>query len=242
MGKETTMEEAVTYRLADGIARIAIDDGQRNAMSPATLALLHQAFERAQGEAKAVALTGRPGTFSAGFDLQVFARRNPEEIHDMVRLGAELALRIFSFPIPVVVACTGHAYPMGAFLMLASDYCIGAEGPYQIGLNEVTIGLAIPRFAVELSRASLTPPYFNRILTGQMLDPGEAWNAGFVDRLAPMAELDAIVLVKATELAAFDTQAYRLTKSRIRSGAASTIRQAIDEEITVEHYRRIAAG
>lgn len=236
------MDEAVTYHLADRIARIVIDDGKRNAMSPATLRQLHQAFERAQGEAAAVTLTGRPGVFSAGFDLQVFARRNPDEIHDMVRLGAELALRIYSFPLPVVAGCTGHAYPMGAFLMLASDYCIGTHGEYQIGLNEVAIGLAIPRFAVELTRATLTPPYFNRIVTGDMLDPGEAWDAGFVDNLVDAGDLDAAVQARAAALAARDTNAYRLTKSRIRSTTAATIRQAIDEEITLDHYRRVAAG
>lgn len=236
------MDQAVTYRLADRIARITLDDGKRNAMSPATLALLHQAFERAQEEAAAVTLLGRPGVFSAGFDLQVFARRNPDEIHDMVRLGAELALRIYSFPLPVVVGCTGHAYPMGAFLMLASDHCIGTNGDYQIGLNEVAIGLAIPRFAVELTRATLTPPYFNRIVTGDMLDPGEAWDAGFVDSLVDADALEAAVAAKAGALAALDADAYRLTKSRVRGAAAATIRQAIDEEITLDHYQRVAAG
>jgi enoyl-CoA hydratase len=30
---------------------------------------------------------------------------------------------------------------MGAFLVLAGDYRIGAEGPFKIGANEVAIGL-----------------------------------------------------------------------------------------------------
>ncbi|MDP3906717.1 crotonase/enoyl-CoA hydratase family protein [Novosphingobium sp.] len=236
------MDELVTYDIAEGIARIVIDDGKRNAMSADLLALLHRAFERAEGEARAVTLIGRPGVFSAGFDLQVFARRDPLEIHDMVRLGAELALRLFAFPLPVVVGCTGHAYPMGAFLMLASDFCIGTEGPYLIGLNEVAIGLAIPRFAVELSRAMLTPPYFNRIVTAQMLDPGEARDAGFVASLVDADALDGAVRAKAHELAALDPIAFRMTKSRVRSVAAAAIRRAIDEEITLDHYRRAAVN
>jgi enoyl-CoA hydratase len=236
------MEEAVTYRLSDRIARIAIDDEKRNAMSAETLAQLHNAFARAEEEdAAAVVLTGRPGVFSAGFDLQVFARRNPLEVHDMVRLGAELALRVYSFPAPVVVGCTGHAYPMGAFLMLASDYCVGIDGDYRIGLNEVAIGLAVPRFAVELARAALTPPYFNRIVTGELLGPGEARDAGFLDALVEATDLESTVLAKAATFAQLDRKSYRLTKSRVRSAAAALIRQAIDEEITLEHYRRLAA-
>lgn len=234
------MDHAVTYALSDRIARIGLDDGKRNAMGTAMLARLHQAFEQAEHEAGAVFLTGRPGIFSAGFDLQVFARRKPDEIHDMVRLGAELALRVFSLSIPVVVACTGHAYPMGAFLMLASDYCIAADGPYQIGLNEVAIGLAVPRFAIELGRATLTPPYFGRVMTGASLDPGEAQNAGYVQHLVSVDQLDAAAIAKAAELAALDVDAYRQTKSLVRGEAAVRIRRAIEEEITLDHYRRLA--
>ena len=234
------MNEVVTYRLSDRIARITLDDGKRNAMSRETLGLLHQAFEKAEKEAKAVTLVGRPGVFSAGFDLQVFGRGDPDEIHGMVRLGAELALRIFTFPLPVVVGCTGHAYPMGAFLMLASDHCIGTAGEYRIGLNEVLIGLAVPRFAVELTRATLTPPYFNRILTGDLLGPADAKEAGYIADLVDADALVPAVEAKVAPLAQIDAEAYRLTKARVRGAAAATIRQAIDEEITLEHYRRVA--
>lgn len=62
--------------------------------------------------------------------------------------------------------------------MLASDVCLGTEGVFQIGMNEVAIGLTLPRFAVELARATLAPHYFNRIVTGEMLDPSQARDAG----------------------------------------------------------------
>lgn len=233
------MEQSVAYTQASGIARIHIDDGKRNAMNAATLAALHRAFDQAEQEANAVALLGREGNFSAGFDLKVFARRDPEEIHAMMRLGAELALRLFSFPLPVVVACTGHAYPMGAFLMLASDFCVGTEGPYRIGMNEVAIGIAIPVFAIELARTTMSPHYFNRIVTGELLDPVDALTAGYIDQLAPAGEIVAAVEARTAELASLDPVAYRLTKSRVRGEAAVRIRQAIDEEITVDHYRQL---
>lgn len=236
------MTENVAYSITDGIARILIDDGKRNAMNPILLRALHRAVERAEGEARAVVLTGRPGVFSAGFDLQVFARRDPSELHDMIRLGAELALRLYAMPLPVVVGCTGHAYPMGAFLMLASDFCFGVEGPYLIGLNEVAIGLAIPRFAVELARARLAAPYFNRIITGEMLGPGEAREAGFMSSLSEAQSLDQLVEAKARDLAKLDPAAYRQTKSRVRGAAAAIIRQAIDEEVTLDHFRRSVAA
>ena len=50
----------------------------------------------------------------------------------------ELALRILSFPLPVVVACYGHPYPMGAFLMLAADVRFGVGGEWRIGMDQAT--------------------------------------------------------------------------------------------------------
>ncbi|WP_373486508.1 crotonase/enoyl-CoA hydratase family protein [Blastomonas sp.] len=232
------MTKLVTYDLSGEIARIGIDDGKRNVMNARMLAAIHQALDRAELEARAVLLAGREGIFSAGFDLQVFSRRDPEEIHTMMRLGAELALRLFAFPKPVVVACTGHAYPMGAFLMLASDYCVGIHRPYHIGLNEVAIGIAIPSFAIELARTTLAPHYFHRIATGELLDPNEALKAGYIDRLVAAADIDRAAVERAENLASVDLAAFQLTKSRVRSEAIATIRSAIDREITIEAYRQ----
>ncbi|PAL19831.1 crotonase/enoyl-CoA hydratase family protein [Sphingopyxis sp. GW247-27LB] len=236
------MTKFVTYELSGEIARIGIDDGKRNVMNERMLAGLHQALDHAEQEARAVLVAGREGIFSAGFDLQVFARRDPQEIHAMMRLGAELALRLFSFPLPVVVACTGHAYPMGAFLILASDYCVGTDGPYQIGLNEVAIGIAIPAFAIELARTTLAPHFFNRIVTGELLDPDDAQRAGYLDRLVAAADIDVVAKARAADLASHDLAAFRLTKSRVRGEATARIRRAIDDEITIENYRQLTSN
>ncbi|HYB13311.1 MAG TPA: crotonase/enoyl-CoA hydratase family protein, partial [Myxococcota bacterium] len=149
------MTPLVSHQSAGPVAKLIMDDGKVNVMSAAMLKALHEAFDRAEREKSVVVLTGRNGIFSAGFDLKVFAKGEPHGIYDMMKLGAELALRILSFPTPVVSVCNGSAFPMGAFLMLASDVCIGAEGPYKIGLNEVAIGITVPGFGIELARQRL---------------------------------------------------------------------------------------
>ena len=94
-----------------------MDDGKVNVMSSAMQAELHAALDRAEADGAVVVLTGRPGVFSAGFDLTVL-RAGGDEAPAMVRGGFELAYRVLSFPLPVVVACTGHAIAMGTFLLL----------------------------------------------------------------------------------------------------------------------------
>src|SRR5215469_14464323 len=141
--------ELVTYELSDGVATIAMDDGKVNCLSPRMLGGLNEALDRAESDRATVLLTGREGRFSAGFDLPLL-RAGGEPARLMVRAGFELALRVLSFPTPVVIGCTGHAVAMGAFLLLSADVRIGAAGPFRITANEVAIGLTMPRAAVVL--------------------------------------------------------------------------------------------
>ena len=65
------MQSPVTYRLDDRVATIALDDGRMNALSLDVFSALGLALDRAEADRAVVVLTGRPGVFSAGFDLRV---------------------------------------------------------------------------------------------------------------------------------------------------------------------------
>jgi enoyl-CoA hydratase len=222
------MTERTTYGLEERVATITMDDGKVNVMSTAMLRDLDAAFERARSDRAAVLLTGRPGIFSAGFDLKVFASGSAADVTTMLRAGAELTERILSFPFPVVTACTGHAYPMGAFLMLAADVRFGADGPYRIGMNEVAIRIVPPRFAIELARLRLTPASFNRVIvTGEMLSPTDAAAAGFLDYVVPAAELLPAACTAVRALSQLDMASHGTTKLRVREQALRALREAI---------------
>ena len=238
------MNPLVQYQQSDAIASIVMDDGKLNIMSVRMLQELHAAFNRAEREADVIILTsGRAGIFSAGFDTKILARKDPQETYEMVKLGAELALRVLSFPKPVLGACTGHAYPMGAFLLLASDIRIGTDGPFKIGLNEVAIGIPVPSFALELARARLNPAHFQRTaLTGEMFAPPDALTAGFFDRVVPTQELRGTADTFAAALSKIDLPSHASTKARLRKGAVDAVRKAIDGEITLELYKRLASA
>lgn len=235
------MSDRVTYEANEVVATLTMDDGKANVMSPAMLEALHAAFDRAERDRLGVVLTGRDKTFSAGFDLRVFAGGTAEQIHHMMTLGAELALRVLSFPAPVVTACTGHAFPMGAFLMLGADVRLGIDGAFQIGMNEVAIGLSVPAFAIELARQRLTAAHLHRIAGGEMLGPTEAVAAGYLDRLVAPAELGATAREIARSLASRDRTAFAATKARIRQPAIAAVRAAIAAEITLDAYRQRVA-
>lgn len=235
------MSELVRFHAESNCSVIAMDDGRLNLMSPAMLRALHQAFDRAERDRRVVVLKGRENIFSAGFDLKVIRAGDPYAVYDMMRLGAELALRILEFPLPVVGVAPGHAYPMGAFLLLASDIRIGAAGPFRFGLNEVAIGIAVPSFAVELARQRLTPAYFQRTtLTGEMFGPEEAVAAGFLDQVFDPSALDGAAQQIVDNLSKIDLTQHAVTKRRTRRLAIAAVREAIEAEISFDAYRRRA--
>src|SRR6266700_392461 len=236
IAREAQMTDLVTYARSGPVSTVVMDDGKANVMSLAMLNALHAAFDQAERAKTVPILKARGRHFSGGFDLNVFAKGSAEEQYQMLKAGAELALRILSFPFPVVAACQGNAFPMGAFLIMASDHRLAAEGNYRIGMNEVAIGLTVPRFAIEIARQRLTPAYFSRaVMTAEMFEPVEAVTAGFVDRAVPADTLERCAEEAARALSTLDMAAHAATKARARGAAISLIRTVIDEDITPQY-------
>jgi enoyl-CoA hydratase len=223
----------VTYRVADSIATITMDDGKVNALSPAMLAELGDALDQAMADQAVIVLTSAARAFSAGFDLGVLSRGGADT-YDLVRAGFELAARLLSFPRPVVIACNGHAVAMGVFLLLSGDYRLGATGPYKIMANEVALGLTMPEPAIEICRQRLAPAHFNRaVLLSEVYSPDHAVAAGFLDRVVPAAELGAAAHDTAAELAKLNMDAHAAAKLRVREQTLTVIRAAIRSEAGV---------
>jgi enoyl-CoA hydratase len=232
------MPNGVSYELKDGVARIVLDDGKVNVMSTTMLGEIGAAFDRAEKEAEIALLrSARPGIFSAGFDLKVFASGDAAKSLDMVRAGAELALRLMSFPHPTIGVMEGHAYPMGTFLLLACDVRLGARGPHRMGLNEVAIGIAPPSFAIELARSRLHPAWLSRTATlGEMYEPEEALAAGFLDCVVAPELLEQALQGTITALRAIHKPSHATAKKRLRQPAMDAMRAAIERELTMAAY------
>jgi enoyl-CoA hydratase len=216
--------------IEDGIAWITMDDGKVNALSSEMIAAIGEAVDVAEREGAVAVLRGREGIFSAGFDLRTFERGLDAGV-EMVRAGAQLVLRLLAFRRPVLTVCTGHAYPAGAFLMLSADVRIGVAGPWRIGMNEVAIGMTVPKFAVELARHRLTPPGFARITTAPMFAPEEALRLGYLDRVVDADELAKAVREEASRLRALDMTSFAATKARINERALNAVRTAMRDDI-----------
>lgn len=202
----------LALHIADGVAEIALDDGKVNALSERMLQQLLAAIAEAEAADAALLIYGRAGCFSGGYDRRLIAAGGPE-CDAMRAAGDRLTLALLDYPAPVVIASTGHAMAKAAFMLLLADYRLGAAGAYNIGLNEVAIGMTMPDAAMPQARYRLAPQWLNRCaLQAQILDPGQALEAGFYDELVTGGELLERAREKVSQLAALDRQAYRETR------------------------------
>jgi enoyl-CoA hydratase len=222
---------ALSYHLDGDVAILTLDDGKANAVSPALLEALNGALDRARDEARAVVLAGRPGKFSAGFDLSVMTR-STEAMRDLVQSGAELLLRWYEYDLPTVAACTGHALAAGALLLLTTDVRIGSDSPAKIGLNEVAIGMPLPIFAVEFARDRLTKKTFTQATMGAcVFSPEEAAVAGYLDRVVPADTVLDEAVAEARRLATLSTGAYARTKHAARQATIDHVRATLADDM-----------
>jgi enoyl-CoA hydratase len=215
---------SVRYELNDGIATITIDDGKRNALSPEVLAGIYQALDQAERDDAIVIITGREDVFSAGFDLKVMQRGGTRAI-GMLKSGYGLPARVLRYPRPVIVACNGHSFAMGVFLMLAADCVIGSRGDYKISANEVAIGMTMPRVAAAMLKHRLRPAAYQRaIALAQYFDVDAALAAGFFDEVVEPGELHSHALQLAEQYKQLDPLAHKVSKRRIRKSLVRRLR------------------
>jgi enoyl-CoA hydratase len=208
-----------------------MDDGKANALSDAMIAALLGAIEQAEKEASALVLLGRPERFSGGFDLKTMMS-GPAQARELLRKGADLFLRFYGCPLPLIVGCTGHALAGGALLVLTGDVRIGAAGPYRIGLNEVQIGLPVPVLGIELARDRLRKSELVHATVGaKIYGPEEAKDAGYLDEVVTPDSVRARALEEATRLTALGRHAYSATKLRLRRSTMDDIRTSFDDDM-----------
>ncbi|HEX6417969.1 MAG TPA: crotonase/enoyl-CoA hydratase family protein [Acidimicrobiales bacterium] len=213
----------VTTSIEHGVAILRFDDGKANVLSFAAIDGFSAALDRAEADADAVCIVGREGRMCAGFDLSVMTA-GPDAARDLVARGGEMLMRLYRHPQPVVAAVTGHALAAGALLVLACDVRIGADVPARIGLNETSIGMPLPLFALALAEDRLARGALVRAtLCAEVYDPRSAAEVGYLDRVVPAAEVAAEAEAETRRLAAYSGRAYALTKEGLRAATVARV-------------------
>lgn len=222
--------ELVKLNTDGDVSIITLDDGKANVFSPLMTEAIESLLDQVPQDKGALLIAGRSGIFSGGFDLKIMSSGDMEEIKRMVKVGFNLLTRIYSFPRPVVCACTGHAIALGAFLLLCGDYRLGAEGDFMIGANEVRNNMSVPEPILELSRTRINKTHWYRaILNAEMYAPNKAISAGYLDETIDPEKLMDLALKKASDLATLDHPVYQITKELDQAKTLNRIKSSINK-------------
>ncbi|MDZ7784640.1 MAG: crotonase/enoyl-CoA hydratase family protein [Halioglobus sp.] len=219
----------MNYENVENTVTLTFDDGKANVVNHSFLDEINSGLDRAQKEdAGAVILRGREGIFSGGFDLREF-EKGAEQGTKMVRRGFELLVRLYSFPLPLVAACTGHGIAMGAFIIMACDWRIGSRGEFKMSLPETRLGMDLPSILVALTASRVTPRHLNRVtLLSEIYAPEEAVSAGFLDEVVEAGDLESRSRTVAGQLAELPGQQFAKNKLSVRAETLKIMRSSLE--------------
>lgn len=216
----------------DDVVTVTLEGARGNALSPSFIKELSRALYKAEQlcgpieapEASAIILAGKPGIFCAGLDLKEGHTLDRPRLADWVDDFEAVFLQLFSLRIPVVAALTGPAIAGGAVLAFACDERVAPlEGRFEIGVNEVTIGLPFPSAAFEITRFAVAPAqHVDVIMKGQRFDRAEALDRGLIDELA--RDVMAAALDRARVWSGLGARSVQKTKLDIRHDALARAR------------------
>src|SRR6478735_5525709 len=184
---------------ADGIVTLTMDDptASANTMNEVYKDAMAATVERLEAEKddiRGVVLTSAKKTFFAGGNLKMLqqgtaadAQRIFEESQDIKRQ----LRRLETLGKPVVAAINGAALGGGLEIALATHHRVAAEGGYEIGLPEVTLGLLPGGGGVvrTVRMLGLQTALTEVLLQGQRYKPEQAQEKGLVDEVVPADQL-----------------------------------------------------
>jgi enoyl-CoA hydratase/carnithine racemase len=218
---------------AEGVATIEIARPEKkNALTLAMYELMTEAVHAALTDraVRALLITGQPGIFTAGNDLEDFATRPPTGIDSPVFRFMQAFAECEK---PVVAAVTGVAVGIGATLLLHCDLVYLSKDAH-LAMPFVALGL-VPEFGSSV----LVPQLLGRakaaekLLLGEPITATEAVEFGIANAILPAAD----VLPHAQRMAARFNQlapgAVRDTKRLLRSASKHSVSRAMREEADI---------
>ena len=202
-------EKLATLNKDGNISTITLDDGKANVFSSKMSQDINQCLDEVATEEGCLIITGKEGMFSAGLDLKTIQSGDTDKIIEMSTAAFKLLARIFSFPRPVIAACSGHGIALGTFLLCCCDYRIGVKGDFMIGANEMRTNMVIPDPILELIKFRVAQSHkYRAILGAEMYSIDKALEAGLLDEIVSPDDLVKTVNEKAKDLATMGHPSY----------------------------------
>jgi len=217
--------------IVNGVATIEIARPEKkNALTRAMYIAMADALDAAVADAsvRAVLITGQPGIFTSGNDIDDFTKRPAgTESPAIVFMKALLACDK-----PVVAAVTGAAIGIGTTMLLHCDF-VYVSDEARLAMPFVSLGL-VPEFA-----SSLVVPLLmgharaaEKLLLGDPFTGADAVDCGIANAVLPAAEVAPHARRVAERFNALPPGAVRDTKRLLGRARSAAVLETIDAEST----------
>ena len=225
-------DKIATLKKEGNVSIITLDDGKANVFSPEMSDQINECLDQVATEEGCLIITGKEGMFSGGLDLKIIQSGDIERIQEMSSKAFKLLARIFSFPRPVIAACSGHAVALGTFLLCCCDYRIGVKGEFMLGANEMRTNMVIPTPILELIKFRVSNTHkYRAVLGAEMYKLEDSISAGLIDKVVDQDLLMTSVTEKAKDLATMGHPSYSMTKELFIAEPMSKINAAMEEHL-----------
>ncbi len=216
----------------NGVATIEIARPEKkNALTVAMYQAMADALNAAREDnaVRAVLITGQPGVFTSGNDVEDFLTRPPGQGSDSMDSPVFRFMRaLLDCDKPVVAAVTGAAIGIGTTMLLHCDF-VYVSDEARLAMPFVALGL-VPEFA-----SSLVVPQLmghrraaEKLLLGDPFTPEQAVDCGIASAVLPAGEVVSHARRVAERFNALPPGAVReakqLMRAREREQLLSTIR------------------
>jgi enoyl-CoA hydratase/carnithine racemase len=179
--------------LLNGVLTIEIARPEKkNALTQAMYSAMAAALVAANSEAavRAVLISGQPGIFTSGNDMEDFLQRAPGQGSDAMESPVfRFISALTQCEKPVVAAVTGAAIGIGTTLLLHCDF-VYVSDEARLSMPFVSLGL-VPEFASSL----LVPQLMGqrraaeKLLLGESFTPEMALECGIANAIIPAGEV-----------------------------------------------------
>src|SRR5437762_2441896 len=182
----------LTLEVEDRVATLTVNRPDKlTARNDSTIAELGHAIDqiRVDDAIGGVILTGAGRAFVAGADISELSSQSPVLAKARSRAGQDVFRRFETCPKPVIAAVNGFALGGGCELAMSCHMRIASDAA-KFGQPESKLGI-LPGYggSQRLARLVGKGRAMQLLMTGEMIDAGEAYRIGLANKVVPAAQL-----------------------------------------------------
>ncbi len=230
----TTTTAHIRTATLDGVATLEIARAdKKNALTREMYSAMAEALKAATADPKvrAVLITGQPGIFTSGNDIEDFMSRPPGQGSDATNSPVfQFMDALLSCDKPVVVAVTGAAIGIGTTILLHCDF-VYVSDEARLSMPFVSLGL-VPEFASSLLIPQLMGQRraAEKLLLGDPFTAEQAVECGIANAVLPASEVVNHARRVAQRFNALPPGAVREAKRLLRAPHKEAVLKTILEE------------